>query len=150
MIESSASIEELPIALGTPSAQRIIISLVIWETLSLKELQKVAEISESQLHVIIKRLIISGIVKKEKRGIYTLGDESFVNILSKAYLEKIKHLINQKIYEIRSLLKKREIEIAFQTYNDLKENYQPVLSTYFSHILSSIAHSFLEYYEIEK
>lgn len=147
MVVISISEEILDQALGTVSAQKIFRLLTTWGTLSLKDLQIKGDISESQLHLIIQRLIKVKILYKEARGVYSLNSSPFVDRLAVAYMEQIKESINLKIYQIQNFLDEKQDEKADQLFQKLETLYNPVLTKYFSHQMSGLTHQVLERYE---
>lgn len=142
--------EELETALGTTIAQKIIRLLSIWETLSIRELIQKSQSSESQIHNTLQRLIACDIISKESRGIYSLKKTPFTDKLAEAYREQVKELINEKIYQIMTLLDNKEFEKSDEELQELENKYQPLLKKYFTHQLSGITHMILDYYENKK
>ena len=133
--------------LGTPTSQQIIRLLSIWPELSVKELQEKTSLSETQIHNTLKNLISIDVVKKIKRGIYSLNTNSFTNSLKDAFISNTTEIINNKIYSILQKLKNGEREDAQNEFEVLVLLYNPLLETRFSKVMNSLAHSFLEKYE---
>lgn len=134
--------------LGTPTSQQIIRWLSIWSDLSVKELCEKIGVSESQIHSTLRKLAGIGVVTKVRRGSYSLGTEPFVSHLKEAYLSNSTNLVNSNIYQIKQLLKRKEIEEAENLYNHLVKLYEPLLKERFSLVMHSLAHSFIDYYGI--
>lgn len=139
--------KEIDAILGTPSAQTILRLLSIWDQLPLKEVQNKSELSESQVHATLKRLVDIHILHKVTKGLYSYSPDNFASLLKEAYKEKNIHHVNTRLTHINSLLKENKIEEAQQAYQNLITGYEPMLDTYFSHLMSALTHSFLEHYE---
>ena len=133
--------------IGTPSAQKVIVLLVIWPSLTIKELTEKTKLSKSQIHATIKNLQEIELATMRTRGQYTLATNKFANLLKEAYQEKILEAINKQIYEIKQTIKKDDVERATEMYKELKDNYEPLLNESFPFILSSLSQRFIEAYK---
>ena len=133
--------------IGTPSAQKVIVLLVVWPSLTIKELTEKTKLSKSQIHATIKNLQEIELVTMRARGQYTLATNKFANLLKEAYQEKILEVINKQIYDIKQTLKKDDIEQATEIYKELEDNYEPLLNESFPFILSSLSQRFIDAYK---
>ncbi len=129
---------------GTPTAQKIIKILASWSTLSLQDLIDKSQMSKSQVHSTLKRLVKHNIVYSSSRGIYKLHDDPFTNLVKQAYRIKLREVINAEIYQINQLVKTNNLEIAENKFIRLIDQYSPVLHESFSLQLSSISHHFID------
>lgn len=133
--------------IGTPSAQKVIVLLVTWPNLSIKEIQSKTKLSKSQIHITLKNLQDIQIVQTVTRGYYTLAESKFTQLLKEAYQAKIIESINKQIYQIKQALKRKEIKEATEMFQELQEKYDPLLKERFPFIVSSLSHRFIEAYK---
>ena len=136
--------------LGTPSSQIILRLLAVWENLSAKDIVKISELSESQVFTTLNRLLSINVIEKVQKGIYQFDSGKFPQFLKQAYTERSINHINKIIYEITNHLKNDELILAEEEYKDLILFYEPLLKRNFSHLLSSLSHSFLDAFESNK
>lgn len=129
--------------IGNPSSSKILRMLTINDKLSVKELIELTQISESQLHVLLKNLLEINILIKVSRGIYGFSDHVFAKSIKEAYLEIIREYLNNSIYNIQELLKRGEKESAFELLKELIQMYKPFLEREFSRIMASLSHEFM-------
>lgn len=148
MIEIKNSNETLSLenAIGTPSAQKVLLLLVTWPNLSIKELISKSKLSKSQIHGTLKNLQQIGLVTAITRGQYSLDNNKFAHLLQEAYTEKIIETLNKQIYLIKQMVKKNDLVKATELYDEIYALYEPILKNNFSYILSSLANSFIEAY----
>jgi len=130
--------------LGSRSSQKIIALLTIWETLSVEDIILKTGISKSQVHVCLKNLLNNDLLKRKTKGIYTLSDSNFMNLLGKAYETKINQIISEKINEIQKLIKLNNYNQAELLFNALVDQYTPILDKNFGLIISSLSHEFID------
>ena len=140
---TNSSLNDFDTILGTPSAQKIIKFLVVWDKLSVKELAAKSSVSESQIHSSLKNLKAISLVEHESRGIYTLSDSPFSVKLKEAYYTGILEEINKKITSIKKLLKNNDLEQAKANFSLLKMQYDPFLKAHFLFIIDSLAKQIL-------
>lgn len=136
--------------LGTPSSQIILRLLAVWNNLSSKDIVKKSELSESQVFTTLNKLVSIKVIRKVQKGIYEFDSGKFPQYLKQAYIERSIIHINKIIYEISNHLKNNELIKAEEKYKDLMQFYEPLLKRNFSHLLSSLSHSFLEAFEARK
>lgn len=136
--------------LGTPSSQIILRLLAVWENLSAKDIVIKSELSESQVFTTLNRLLSINVIEKVQKGIYQFDAGKFPQFLKQAYTERSINRINKIIYEITGHLRNDELNQAEEKYKDLMLFYEPLLKRNFSHLLSSISHSFLDAFEARK
>jgi len=140
--------DDIDKALGTISAQKVFRTLTTWGRLSRMEIKNNTNIPDRELEEVLHTLVQANILQKETGDMYMLYTSPFVDRLTEAYLEQIKQYLNQQLYKIHQIIKLNEDEKASQLYTDLKKRYKPILTKYFSHQLSGLAHQFLEKYDI--
>ena len=145
--QKTNEMQRLENAIGTPSAQKIVILLVTWQNLTIKELITKTKLSKSQIHTTLKNLQNIELVSMITRGKYAMANNKFAHLLQDAYTEKIFQTINKQIYLIKQALKGKDMETANELYDDLYEQYEPLLTKNFRYIMSSLAHRFIEAYE---
>ena len=148
MIDLTNSTETLTLenAIGTPSAQKVLLLLATWSNLSIKELISKSKLSKSQIHGTLKNLQQIGLVTAISRGQYSLENNKFAHLLQEAYTEKIIETLNKQIFIIKQLLKKNYLDKATDLYDDIYSLYEPFLKRNFSYVISSLAESFIEAY----
>ena len=140
----STSIEDFTKELGNPSIQKILMILSINESLSVSRLMELSELSESQVHLILGRMLKINLLKKPSRGIYTLSDELFVTKLKDAYRTKIISNVSSQLDEIQLLLKANSYEKALTHFKELVKKYNPLLQTHFLYKMNSLSHDFMD------
>ena len=140
----SSILNEFTKELGNPSIQKILMILTIYESLSVSRLMELSELSESQVHLILGRMLKINLLKKPSRGIYTLSDELFVTKLKDAYRTKIISNVSSQIDEIQLLLKKNSYEKALTYFKNLVKEYDPILQTHFLYKMNSLSHDFMD------
>ena len=138
---------EFDSVLGSPSAQKIIRLLVVWDKLSVKDLASKSQVSESQIHYTLSNLKAIGLVNSESRGIYKLSDSSFSLKLRDAYYTGLIEVVNNKISFIKQLLRDGLIGEAKANFALLKIQFDPVLKKHFLFILDSLAKQILDQLE---
>ena len=137
-------IDELSKELGNPSIQKILMFLSIYESLSVSRLMELTELSESQLHLILTRMIKVNLLEKTSRGIYALSDEKFVAKLKEAYKSIIISNVSTQIDEIQSLLEENAYEKALTNFKELARKYEPILQTHFLFKMNALSHDFMD------
>lgn len=145
-IKNANEVFHLENAIGTPSAQKVLLLLVTWPSLSIKDLISKSKLSKSQIHGTLKNLQHIGLVTAITRGQYSLENNKFSHLLQEAYIEKIIETLNKQIYVIKQLLKNNDLQKATELYDEIYSWYEPILKRNFSYILSSLANSFIEAY----
>ena len=133
--------------LGTPSAQTILRLVAIWTDLSPKEIAHKTGFSDSQVYSTLAKLVQINVLVKAKRGLYHYSDDTFALSLRQAYIDRSISFINFSIYEIKSLLRSHKLDEAGSQYEKLISFFDPLLKSHFSHIMSSLSHSFLEAFD---
>lgn len=141
---SQLEIDNYSNGLGNPSIQKLLFILTVHNQLPVNKLLEFSFLSESQLHLTLKKMMNINLVRRLTRGMYSLSEDQFVIKLKEAYLTKILDQINNKIIEIRELLKENDYERAFQLYKDIDLKFEPILNSHFSHLMNSISHEFLD------
>ena len=129
--------------IGKPSSSKILRMLVINDKLSVKELKELTEISESQLHVLLRNLVEVNILMKITRGLYGFSNHPFAKLIKEAYLAIIREYLNNSIYNIQELIKKGEKEEAFEILKEIISIYKPLLERDFSRIMATLSHEFI-------
>lgn len=142
-VSTNSSSNDFDSILGSPSAQKIIKFLVVWEKLSVKDLAYKSSVSESQIHATLKNLKSISLIDHESRGIYTLSDSLFSRKLSEAYYTGILEEISKKITIIKKLIKDNDFDKAKTNFSLLKIHYDPFLKTHFLFIIDSLAKQIL-------
>lgn len=140
----TSSLDDLTKELGNPSIQKILMFLSIYESLSVSKLMELTELSESQLHLILTRMINVNLLKKIFRGIYALSDEPYVAKLKEAYRSMIISNVSSQIDEIQKLLKENSYDKALTNFKELTRKYEPILQTHFLFKMNAISHDFMD------
>lgn len=130
--------------LGNPSIQKLLFILTVYDQLPINKLLELSGLSESQLHLTIKKMLNIKLIKKITRGMYSLTDDQFMLRLKEAYKTKIVDDVNTKINEIWNYLKKNNLEESFNLFKEIDRFYGPILVTNFSYQLNSLSHEFLD------
>ena len=81
MTQQKAGSENLDMVLGNPSTQKILRLLSIHLLLSVQEIKSLSNISESQIHLTLKNMVESKLVKRSSRGVYELSQSAFTKLL---------------------------------------------------------------------
>lgn len=142
-------LEDLESSLGTPSAQKILSLLVCWDDLTVREIVKKSQLSESQVHVTLRGLEQQEVVKKLRRGVYALSDAKFPTKLREAYLANIDQVIGRTLHELTKKLDElspsqiaETLEVLITQWDPLvQENYKWKLSSLSEYIVDRLAGS---------
>ena len=137
-------LDDISKELGNVSIQKILMILSIHESLPIAKLLELSELSESQLHLILARMIKVNLLKKTSRGIYALSDENFVVKLKEAYKAMIISNVSSQINEIQTLLKENSYDEALAYFKELSKTYEPLLETYFAFKMNALSHDFMD------
>ena len=137
--QKNISLDDFDSILGTPSTQKLFKLLVVWQKLSVKEIIEKIKISETQTYTILKNLEKIGIVEKKTRGIYSLTDNKFINLLKNAYSENLKEFLGKKLYQLSDILEENESELVIEEIIGLLKTWEPFLKEHFSHKLSTLS-----------
>lgn len=131
-------------SLGTPSSQKILRFLSVWNVLSFQTLRELTSISESQLHNSLKSLLSLNVISRKSRGIYSFSDNEFAIKIKSAYYSLAISLVNYKINEIETFLDDGRINQARDLFRKVDQEYSPLLSTHFDFVMDSLVHQFLD------
>ena len=143
-MQQTLPLDDLSKELGNPSIQKILMILSIYESLPITKLMELSELSESQLHLILARMLNVNLLKKLSRGIYALSEENFVVKLKDAYKTMMISKISSQIDEIQLLLKENCYDKALTNFKDLTKKYEPLLQTYFLFKMNALSHDFMD------
>lgn len=144
MTQQITGSENLDMVLGNPSTQKILRLLSIHPQLSVQEIKSLSNISESQIHLTLKNMVESKLVKRSSRGVYELSQSAFTKLLQEAYISNSIELVNDEISNIQDLLKQKEYNHAREKYKILLTVYLPLLKKHFHFIMSGLAHEFMD------
>lgn len=129
--------------IGNPSSSKILRMLAINDKLSVKDLIELTQISESQMHVLLRNLVETNVLVKISRGIYSFSNRPFAISIKEAYVAIILEFISNTIYNIQELVKQGEKDKGFELLSDLIQLYKPLLESHFSRIMATLSHEFI-------
>jgi len=131
---------------GTPSAQKIIQVLACWETVTVKLLSEITELSESQVHATLQSLIDADVVKRESRGNYVLSDSPFARELKVAYDALLERVIGKFMYNLTTRLDDMPPDEISTRLDYMLKRWKPIMEKLFRSKLSSLAEYIIDRY----
>ena len=129
---------------GTPSAQKIIQIVVCWETVTVKQLSEISELSESQVHATLQNLIDADIIKRESRGNYILSDSPFARELKVAYESLIERVLGKFMYNLNNQLDELTPEEISDRLDYMVKRWKPMMEKLYRSNLSSLAEHIID------
>jgi transcriptional antiterminator len=131
---------------GTPSAQKIIQILTCWETVTVKQLSEITELSESQIHATLQSLIEADIVKRESRGNYTLSDSPFAQELKVAYNALLERVLGKFMHNLTTRLDDMSPDEISTRLDYMIKRWKPMMEKLYRSKLSSLAEYIIDRY----
>ncbi len=149
MLTIDESFKQIDKSLGSPNVQTILRILICWKTLNISDLIEKTGYSENQIYRGLKQLEGIGVIRRVKRGVYSLVPNPFTQSLSDAYEQLLVQIIGQELHRItNSLERDSPTEVTKQIYL-LTTKWGPILERHFSTKLSSLISHSIDRYEEE-
>lgn len=126
-----SELESMDSVLGTPSSQLILRLLSTREFMTLKELEDLTSLSQSQIQATLQNLIKINLVVRHTRGVYKLSESSLANNFKTTYSKATIYFLNEQINEIFELIKKGETDRAFIIFEQISKKYFAILEKNF-------------------
>ena len=131
---------------GTPSAQKTIQILACWETVTVKQLSEITELSESQIHATLQSLIDADIVKRESRGNYTLADSPFAQEMKVAYSALLERVLGKFMHNLTTHLDDISPDEISTRLDYMLKRWKPMMEKLYRSKLSSLAEYIIDRY----
>ena len=127
---------------GTPSVQSILEFLSVYDTVTIKDLQKFTGYSSRTIYDNLKTLIDKDIVEKKERGTYGLTNLRSVQLLAKSYEQILIEFIGKILVQITEKIDKakayKEIEPDLNQLEKLSILLEPIFKKYFPSAIQDI------------